>query len=93
MSTIRCNSPPCTVKTFRQKSCNQSAVFYYVLLLGSRIYLDGSLDQRKVRWSGPVLWLGWLSSSSTATSQRYVQIQYNMAFNKSCNGRQIIDFL
>ncbi len=36
----------------------------------------GSLDQqRKVRGSGSLLWLGWLSSLSTATSHKYMQIQ------------------
>ncbi len=28
---------------------------------------DGSMDQRKVRWSGLLFWSGWLSSSSTTT--------------------------
>ncbi len=30
----------------------------------------GSMDQRKVRGSSPLLWSGWLSNSSTATPHR-----------------------
>ncbi len=39
---------------------------------------NGSLDQRKMFGSGPLLWSRWLTSSSIATPHSYMQIQYNV---------------
>ena len=69
----RRNSLPCTVRTFRQKSCIQS--IGCLLCIMAMIYdlWDRSLDKRKVR--GLVLCSGWLSISSTATPHRYISIR------------------
>ncbi len=72
-------SPTYTVRTSRQRSCNQrvkcvlcSMAMIYDLLDG---WIDGSVDQRKVCGSGSLLWsgIGWLSSSSTAIPHRSKQ--------------------
>ncbi len=61
----------CTDRTSRQRSYNERVDC--LLCNKAMIYdlWDGSFDQCKV------LWLGWLSCSSTATLHRYIQIQYN----------------
>ncbi len=70
---------PCTVRPSRQRSCNKR--FGCLLCSIARIYdiWEKSLDPRKVCGSGPLLWTGWLCSSSTASPHRYMQmqIQYN----------------
>ncbi len=50
------NSLPCTISTSRHRSCKQR--FGCLLFRIARIYESrvGSLDQRKVRGSGPLLW-------------------------------------
>ena len=46
-------------------------VVCYVVCLGSIGWVFG---QAQGAWSGPLLWSGWLSGSSTATPHRFIQI-------------------
>ncbi len=71
----RHNSLPCTVRTSKQRTV-QSKGWLSANSSMARIYdlWDGSLDQRKVRGLVPC----WLSSSSTTTTHRYMQIQWKL---------------
>ncbi len=72
----RRNSLVCTIRTSRQRSYNQRVVC--LLCSMARIYdlWDSSLDngQSQGGWSGPLLWSGWLWSSSTVTPSIIIQI-------------------
>ncbi len=52
-------------------------VVCYVVWLGSMIYWMGLWTSVSCVWYGPLLWSGWLSSSSTATPHSNMKIQYN----------------
>ena len=67
----RCKSLPCTVRTSRQRSCIQRVG---CLLCSTGMIFDlcdVSVEQRKVRGSGP-LWSGCISSSSTPQIHTFI---------------------
>ena len=63
LASNRLNSLPLTVRSYRQKSCNQR--FGCRLCISVvRIYEDDrTWYMRTVRRSGPLLWSGWVLSS------------------------------
>ena len=66
----RRNSLPCTALTSRQKSCNQRVCC--LLCSIARISIGWVFGQAQGALSGPLLWSGWVSSSST--DHRFIQI-------------------